>query len=111
MCLERSERNGYKNEDLFLMIAEDEQDKIQGFIWACKQEKPQDSVMILSLYVARDYRRQGIATKLKELLEKWCRQEGIKTIHTTTHYNNHNMIVLNQKLGYVPGMVHMIKTL
>lgn len=100
-----------KSEELFLMIAEDEYDQIQGFIWSYKQEKPQDSVMILSLYVTEGYRGKGIATNLKVLLEKWCGDEGIKTIHTTVHYNNHNMIGLNQKLGYRPGMVNMTKNL
>lgn len=100
-----------KKEDLFLAIAEDKQGCIQGFIWACKQEKPQDSVMILSLYVTEDYRGQGVATNLKMLLEEWCRQEGIKAIETTVHYSNNPMIELNKKLGYTPGMVYMTKTL
>ncbi|MBS4535720.1 GNAT family N-acetyltransferase [Clostridium sp. D2Q-14] len=100
-----------KSQDLFLTIVEDEQGEIQGFIWAYKQEESQNSVMILSLYVTEDYRGRGIATRLKELLEQWCRLEGIKTINTTTHYNNHNMIKLNKKLGYIPGMVYMSKTL
>lgn len=100
-----------KSEDLFLMIAEDEHYQIQGFIWAYRQEKPQDSVMILSLYVTEGYRGRGIATNLKALLEKWCRDEGIKTIQTTVHYNNHNMIELNQKLGYRSDMVNMTKNL
>ena len=62
-----------RNEDLLLAVAEDELGHIQGFIWACKQEKSQDSVMILSLYVTEDHRSQGVATELKKLLEKWCR--------------------------------------
>ena len=103
--------NHIKNEDLFLMIVENEQSKIQGFIWAYKQEKPQDSVMILSLYITESYRGRGLATNLKILLEEWCQHEGIKTIQTTTHYTNHNMISLNQKLGYTPGMVNMTKNL
>lgn len=100
-----------RNEDLFLAIAEDEQGHTQGFIWACKQEKSQDSVMILSLYVTEDYRSQGVATKLKKLLEEWCLLEGIKTIETKVHYKNNSMMELNRKLGYTPGMVYMIKKL
>ncbi|WP_313340149.1 GNAT family N-acetyltransferase [Sedimentibacter sp.] len=100
-----------RNKDLFLAIAEDDENNIQGFIWAYKQEKVQDSVMILSLYTEEDYRGQGIATNLKNLLEEWCRFEGIKTIETTVHYNNNSMIALNQKLGYAPGMLYMTKTL
>ncbi|TCU75749.1 acetyltransferase (GNAT) family protein [Tissierella praeacuta] len=98
-----------RNEDLLLVIAEDDQGHIQGFIWACKQEKSQESVMILSLYVTEDYRGKGVATNLKILLEEWCRLEGIKTIETTVHYKNNSMMALNRKLGYTPGMVHMVK--
>jgi RimJ/RimL family protein N-acetyltransferase len=100
-----------KKEDLFLAIAEDDNENVQGFIWAYKQEEPQNTVMILSLYVTENYREHGVATKLKILLEEWCRIEGIKAIQTTVHYNNSNMLALNQKLGYMPGMVSMTKTL
>lgn len=100
-----------KNEDIFLAIAEDYEGYMQGFIWACKQEGSQDCVMILSLYIEENYRGRGTATKLKVLLEEWCRLEGIKTIQTTAHYSNTKMIELNQKLGYAPGMVFMTKSL
>lgn len=100
-----------KAEDLFIGIAEDDQDNIQGFIWALKQEESQDSVMILSLYVSKSYRHHGVGTNLKLLLEEWCRLEGVKTIQTTVNYKNNSMLMLNQKLGYTPGMVYMTKTL
>ncbi|WMM23940.1 GNAT family N-acetyltransferase [Tissierella sp. MB52-C2] len=100
-----------KKEDLFLAITEDDNENVQGFIWAYKQEEPQNTVMILSLYVTENYREHGVATKLKTLLEEWCRIEGIKAIQTTVHYNNSNMLALNQKLGYMPGMVSMTKNL
>lgn len=41
----------------------------------------------------------------------WCRHEDIKSIQTTVHYSNNSMLALNQKLGYIPGMVFMTKTL
>ncbi len=100
-----------KNEDLFLAIAEDNQRDLQGFIWAYKQDEPQDTVMILSLYVTENYRSHGVATNLKILLEEWCRLEGIKAIQTTVHYSNSSMLALNQELGYIPGMVYMTKIL
>ncbi|MGI5998566.1 MAG: GNAT family N-acetyltransferase [Lutispora sp.] len=100
-----------KDEDLFITVAEDEKGQAQGFIWAYRMEESSDCVMILSLYVAEEYRRQGIATNLKVMLEEWCSSQGVKTIKTTTHYNNKNMIELNKKLGYVPDMVQMSKTL
>ncbi len=100
-----------KNDDLYLAVAEDDEGHVQGFIWAHKQEKSKDSVMILSLYITENYRGHGEATNLKVMLEEWCRCEGIKTIQTTVHYSNSSMLALNQKLGYVPGMVFMTKTL
>lgn len=100
-----------EKEDLFIGIAEDEQGKIQGFIWVDRQKECKDKVMILSLYVTEDHRKYGVATNLKMLLEEWCRAQGIKSIRTTVHYTNHNMLVLNQKLGYTPGMVNMTKNL
>ncbi len=100
-----------RNEDLFLAVAEDDQNNVRGFIWAYKSERVQDSVMILSLYTEEDHRGQGVATNLKSLLEEWCKLEGIRTIETTVHYKNSSMIALNQKLGYVPGMLYMTKTL
>ncbi|QOR36836.1 GNAT family N-acetyltransferase [Clostridium sp. 'deep sea'] len=101
--------NKTAKEDLFIAIAEDNQQQIQGFIWAYKQDKPQDSVMILSLYVTTQYRKCGVATKLKTLLEEWCKQKAVKSIQTTVHYTNNKMIELNKKLGYAPGMVYMTK--
>jgi len=100
-----------KDEDLFITVAEDEKGQAQGFIWAYRMEEPSDCVIIISLFVAEEYRKQGIATNLKVMLEEWCRAIGVKTIKTTTHYNNKNMIELNKKLGYVPDMVQMSKTL
>lgn len=100
-----------KDEDLFIAIAEDNQGNIQGFIWAYKQEDIKDTVMISSLYVTGNYRKYGVATNLKALLEEWCSLEKIKVIQTTVHYKNTSMLTLNQKLGYIPGMVNMIKKL
>ena len=98
-------------EDLFLGIVVDADQSLQGFIWAYKQEKNTDSVMILSLYTSKAHRKEGLATQLKQLLEAWCKEEGIKTIETTVHYTNTKMLELNQKLGYTAGMVSMRKTL
>ena len=100
-----------KGEDLFISIAEDDHGNVQGFIWAYKQENPKDTVMISSLYVVENYRKYGVATNLKALLEEWCHLEKIKAIQTTVNYKNTSMLTLNQKLGYTPGMICMTKKL
>lgn len=97
------------SKDLYIGLAKDSDDGIQGFIWAYKIVEKPNEVMILSLFVADKYRKQGVATILKEKLEDWCLAEGIQKIHTTVNYSNAKMISLNSKLGYKPGMVSMVK--
>lgn len=97
--------------DLFIAVAEDSYSKPVGYVWAYKMDEPTDSVMILSLYVIDELRKQGIATTLKNMLETWCNEKQIKTIQTTVHYKNKRMLELNEKLGYAPGMVNMSKRL
>lgn len=99
------------DEDLYIGICKTENNQIIGFVWAFKQEQPKDSVMILSLYVEENYRKQGIAVELKKKLEEWCLKEGVKQIQTTVHYTNKKMISLNERLGYEPGMLYMTKKL
>lgn len=97
------------SKDLYIGLAKDSEDGIQGFIWAYKLKDKLNEVMILSLYVADKYRNQGVATILKEKLEEWCYDEGVSKIHTTVNYKNSKMISLNSKMGYKAGMVSMVK--
>lgn len=94
--------------DLYIAISE-ENKKINGFIWAARQETPVNSALILSLYVLEESRNIGIATDLKNYFEDWCKKEGVDIIQSTVHYNNKKMLELNKKLGYVPNMVYMTK--
>lgn len=95
--------------DLYIGLAKDSTEDLQGFIWAYKLKDKADEVMILSLFVADKYRKQGVATVLKEKLEEWCQSEGVSKIHTTVNYSNSKMISLNSKMGYKAGMVAMVK--
>lgn len=97
-------------EDLFLLIAV-EGKRLLGFIWAYVNSHEKQSVMILSLYVDKDFRNQGLAKELKEALEEACKTRGIKSIQTTVHSTNHPMLELNKSLGYKSSMVYMEKTL
>ncbi len=55
---------------------------------------------IFQLYVTPAYRRQGIATQLKQQTEIETRQRSIKMIYTHTESKNEHVIDLNRKLGY-----------
>lgn len=95
--------------DIYISVVEEEDNTI-GFIWANRESNKKD-FMIISLYVSPLYRKRGIASRLKEDFELWCKNNGIKKIKTTVHVTNKKMIKLNEKLGYEPNMISMSKTL
>ena len=97
-------------EELFIEYALDSNDVVIGFIWAYRMVD-NNKVMIMSIYVNEEHRNKGVAKTLKEKLEVWCADKGVDEIHTTVHYENTKMIKLNQKLGYEPGMISMVKRL
>ena len=55
---------------------------------------------VFQLWVRRDYRRKGLATKLKRRLEEESLARGIGTMYTHTEEENAHVIALNSKLGY-----------
>jgi ribosomal protein S18 acetylase RimI-like enzyme len=57
-------------------------------------------VEIFQLWVAPDYRRLGIATKLKRRLEEVATTNDINLIYTHTEERNIHVVELNKKLGY-----------
>ncbi len=57
-------------------------------------------VEIFQLWVDPDYRRSGIATKLKQKLEEVARANDINLIYTHTEERNLHVVELNKKLGY-----------
>ena len=56
---------------------------------------------MFQLWVAPDYRRRGLATRLKKQAEAESRRRGVKLIYTHTEEQNSHVIELNRKLGYV----------
>ncbi len=55
---------------------------------------------IFQLWVAPEYRRQGLATKLKVKAEKISLKNNISMIYTHTEVINEHVIEMNKKLGY-----------
>ena len=55
---------------------------------------------IFQLWVAPAYRRQGLATRLKQQAEAETRLRGMAMIYTHTETQNAHVIELNRKLGY-----------
>ena len=57
---------------------------------------------VFQLWVAPAYRRQRIATRLKQQIEEETRRRGMCMIYTHTEARNEHVIELNRKLGYRP---------
>ena len=55
---------------------------------------------VFNLWVAPDFRRQGLATRLKRQLEIESHRRDIEMIYTHTERTNPHVIELNLKLGY-----------
>ncbi len=55
---------------------------------------------IFQLWVAPEYRRQGLATRLKQQAEVEALQRGITLMYTHTEAHNPHVIQMNLKLGY-----------
>ena len=101
----------HKASDVLCCVAEDGNHVI-AFIWAEINENDKEVLDIVSLWTNKDYRGQGIATKLKIELEKWAKvKTNSKKISTTVSANNKTMLLLNQKLGYDINYYKMTKTI
>ena len=55
---------------------------------------------IFQLWVSPDYRRQGLATRLKQQAEKEALRRGITRMYTHTEECNSHVVEMNLKLGY-----------
>lgn len=58
-------------------------------------------VEVFQLWVHPNYRRRGLATRMKQACEGLARDQHIAMIYTHTRARNAHVIKLNQKLGYV----------
>jgi ribosomal protein S18 acetylase RimI-like enzyme len=76
----------YKKDDLNL-----------GYL-VCRVEKP--IVWVESLYVLKEYRRNGIASELYDVAEQLTESYGEKTLYNYVHPNNDAMIAFLNKIGY-----------
>ena len=99
------------NPKTHVIVARDKDERLVGFHWISIVLDDEDSGRIESLWVDENYRRKGIATKLKVLGEIWMKENGAIQVLTTVFYVNKKMIDLNIKEGFTPGQVQMTKRL
>ena len=80
---------------LLQVIRQDE--KIIAFLWF---NYGKTRIELVSLWTDPDYRRKGLAKKLKMAAEKWGLGNGKKLMTTTVFAANKKMVALNELLGY-----------
>ncbi|NOR44808.1 MAG: GNAT family N-acetyltransferase [Candidatus Delongbacteria bacterium] len=88
-----------KQDHLFVLTARSGSNII-GFIWGEVTLGKPDSIYIISLWTAPEFRKQGVATALKQELEKVAKDKGFKKIRTNVYSSNKTILDLNLKLGY-----------
>lgn len=95
-----------------MVLARSQKNKLVGMHWV-KVEDRSDKKFgnVVSLWVHKGYRRQGVATRLKELVEAWLRSQGASEVRTHVYVVNNKMLALNEKLGYKVILVGMAKKL
>jgi len=89
---------------------EKEQETIIGYIWG-RYLKEDNKIVIELLYVAKNYRKRGVATQLKYKVEEWGQTIGAQKIESTVTKNNIQMQQLNLKMDYQVSKVIMTKNL
>jgi GNAT superfamily N-acetyltransferase len=75
--------------------------KVVGF-HIIKESEYGNSTMgnTVTLWTDPLFRKQGIATKLKELGIEWAKKRKVKFVQTAVHINNKAMLSLNKKLDF-----------
>ena len=93
-------KNSYlKTKNYIVLVALDDKDKtVTGFIVA--EHYLNDTVNLVMLYVGKEFRRKGIAFKLKTAMYLLCSARGYKKIVSQVRMNNEKSIQLNIKSGW-----------
>lgn len=100
------------NPKFYLLMAQTDSGILVGFHWLeIKEENGMNIGFIVSLWVAQEYRNQGIGKAMKVYGERWAREQGATELHTEVHYANKKMIEYNRILGFRPRQVIMTKEL
>lgn len=88
--------------DDFFEVAVHADGKIVGYHFMNKFKGPHGAMAaeVQTLWVHHDFRKQGIATLLKERGEKWAQDQKLEYISTFVHGKNLSMLALNKNLGF-----------
>lgn len=91
-------KNTYLKEKNYNVLVAKDEGKIKGFMISEHYEN--DTIGLTMLYTGLNFRRQGIAKRLKDEMEKLCRAKGYKKIVSRVRTNNVESVALNLKSGW-----------
>ncbi len=63
------------------------------------------SILVEDMYVASEFRRNGVATKLLAVLEKWGREKGARRMQLVADQNNDAALALYRKNNFTCGQM------
>lgn len=64
---------------------------------------------IYTLWVSKDFRKQGVAKELKKRGEVWAKKSNLDHLYTWVHSDNSKMLSLNKQMGFEIVNYKMIK--
>lgn len=114
-CVVKSLYEKFYNDDgVYLYIAESENNTV-GYIYGYVQnngDAKKDVVCVLdALYVLKEYRNNGIATKLIDSFLKWCKDKDAHYIELKVCNPNLDAIKLYKKFRFVNTKMIMVKNM
>lgn len=62
--------------------------------------REEEKMFLSKLYLKKEYRGQGIASRVFEFLEQECRRSGLHAIYLTVNRHNDNTIAVYEKKGF-----------
>lgn len=100
-----------KDDDFFQVVAFE--GKIIGFHIVGKIPYPPNFQVgnIVTLWIAPEFRSQGLAAQLKQQAEAWAQTQGLIFLQTNVHKNNTRMLEMNSQNGYDVAYLHLRKRL
>ncbi len=108
-------REPIEKENGFVYLFEDK-GNLAGFIigWMLEAKESRKEVLparIDEIYIAKDYRGQGVGKKLAKEFEKWAKIKGANKVKVGSYYDNKAARRLYESLGYKEWVVEYEKDL
>ena len=69
-----------RNETMRIYVAEDDNNKIQGFITGATSKGIKHKEGALDIFIREEYRGKGMGTRLMDVLLEWFREEGCRSV-------------------------------